>query len=43
MEEKLLTLKIEDRPLLKKYRELRLDLAGEGKGDAMEVKHGVKI
>ena len=36
---KLLKLPLEDRPLLTKYREIRLDLAGVGKDDALEIKH----
>jgi hypothetical protein len=36
---KLLKLPLEDRPLLTKYREIRLDLAGVGKDDALEMKH----
>lgn len=38
LELKLLSLPEFDRPLFTKYRELRKDLAGEGKEDALEVK-----
>ena len=37
LEIKLLNLPKEDRPLLTKYRELRLDFSSDGKDDALEV------
>jgi hypothetical protein len=38
LENRLLSLNIEDRPLFTKYRALRLDLSGESDSNALEVK-----
>jgi hypothetical protein len=42
LEEKILSLPLEHRPLLTKYRSLRRDIAGQGEESALEVKKSGK-